>query len=90
MDHLARLSMHPDGHPLVRVDSPVALARKGGTDDPPGETYWKVANGIRLTGMPAFNKSLTEEQMWQVSLMVANTDKLSPSVAASLREPLPQ
>ena len=26
----------------------------GVTDDPPGETYWKVANGIRLTGMPAF------------------------------------
>jgi len=25
---------------------------KGVTDDEPGETYWKVANGIRLTGMP--------------------------------------
>ena len=24
----------------------------GVSDDPPGETYWKVANGIRLTGMP--------------------------------------
>jgi len=69
---------------------PELFKGKGVTDDPPGETYWKVANGIRLTGMPAFNKSLTEEQMWQVSLMVANTDKLSPSVAASLREPLPQ
>jgi thiosulfate dehydrogenase len=28
---------------------------KGVTDDAPGETYWKVANGIRLTGMPGFN-----------------------------------
>ena len=28
----------------------------GVSDDPPGETYWKVANGIRLSGMPAFNK----------------------------------
>jgi len=25
----------------------------GVSDDEPGETYWKVANGIRLTGMPA-------------------------------------
>jgi len=25
---------------------------KGVSDDPAGETYWKVANGIRLTGMP--------------------------------------
>ena len=25
----------------------------GVSDDPVGETYWKVSNGIRLTGMPA-------------------------------------
>ena len=53
---------------------------KGVTDDEPGETYWKVANGIRLTGMPAFNRSLTETQIWQVSLLVANADKLPDSV----------
>ena len=42
----------------------------GVTDDPVGETYWKVANGIRLTGMPAFNKTLTQDEMWQVSLLL--------------------
>ena len=30
------------------------------SDDPPGETYWKVANGIRLTGMPSYKELLTE------------------------------
>ena len=25
------------------------------TDDPVGSTYWKVSNGIRLTGMPGFD-----------------------------------
>ena len=49
----------------------------GVTDDPPGETYWKAANGIRLTGMPGFKTSLTDTQLWQVSLMLANADKLS-------------
>jgi thiosulfate dehydrogenase len=39
---------------------------KGVTDDEPGETYWKVANGIRLTGMPGFKRALTETQLWQV------------------------
>src|SRR5581483_6400542 len=34
---------------------------KGVTDDPPGETYWKVANGIRLTGMPAFKGALSDD-----------------------------
>jgi len=33
---------------------PALLKGKGVTDNPVGETYWKVANGIRLTGMPAF------------------------------------
>jgi len=49
------------------------------TDDPPGETYWKVENGIRLTGMPSFRESLSSTQMWQVSVMLANADKLSTS-----------
>jgi mono/diheme cytochrome c family protein len=57
---------------------------KGVTDDTAGETYWKVANGIRLTGMPGFEKSLSTDEMWQVSLLLANADKLPASVAAAL------
>jgi mono/diheme cytochrome c family protein len=57
---------------------------KGVTDDPAGESYWKVANGIRLTGMPGFDKSLPASEIWQVSLLVANADKLPPSVTAIL------
>ena len=53
----------------------------GVSDDPPGETYWKVANGIRLTGMPAYDKVLTETEMWQVSLLLANADKPLPPAA---------
>jgi mono/diheme cytochrome c family protein len=58
---------------------------KGVSDDPPGITYWKVANGIRLTGMPGFNGSLTSTQMWQVSLMLANSDKLPEDVVGALK-----
>jgi thiosulfate dehydrogenase len=54
------------------------------TDDPPGETYWKVAGGIRMTGMPGFDKSLSTTQMWQVSLLLANADKLPQPVKDSL------
>ncbi|HEV2962139.1 MAG TPA: cytochrome c [Candidatus Angelobacter sp.] len=55
------------------------------TDDPVGETYWKVSNGIRLTGMPAFSKSLSDTQMWQVSLLMANADKLPDQTKAALK-----
>jgi mono/diheme cytochrome c family protein len=54
------------------------------TDDPAGDTYWKVANGIRLTGMPGFSKSLSNTQMWQVSLLLAGADKLPESTQAVL------
>jgi thiosulfate dehydrogenase len=58
---------------------PKLMEGKGVTDDPPGETYWKVAGGIRMTGMPGFDKSLSTTEMWQVSLVCANADKLPAS-----------
>ncbi len=65
---------------------PPQLFVHGVTDDPPGETYWKAANGIRLTGMPGYKGSLTDTQIWQVSLMLANADKLPASAKAALGE----
>jgi thiosulfate dehydrogenase len=60
------------------------------TDDPPGETFWKAKNGIRLTGMPGFSSSLTDEQLWQVSVMLASADKLPASVVQIISaEPIP-
>ena len=61
----------------------------GVSDDSPGETYWKIANGIRLTGMPAFNRTLNETEMWQVTMLLANADKPMPdSVMSLLKQPL--
>ena len=59
---------------------PQLFRGKGVTDDEPGETYWKVANGIRLTGMPGFGATLKDDQLWQVSLVLAHADKLPESV----------
>ena len=56
----------------------------GVSDDPPGETYWKVSNGIRLTGMPAYKEFLSETQMWQVSLLLSNADKPLPPAAVAI------
>jgi mono/diheme cytochrome c family protein len=57
----------------------------GVSDDEPGKTFWKVKNGIRLTGMPAYSHMLSEEQMWDVSLLLKVADKSLPdSVKAAL------
>lgn len=56
----------------------------GVTDDEPWETYWKVENGIRMTGMPGFKDELNETQIWQVSVLVKNADKIPESVKSAL------
>lgn len=58
------------------------------TDDPVGVTYWKIKNGIRMTGMPSFNGLLKEDQMWQIAALLASADKLPPDVLDILKQPL--
>ena len=56
----------------------------GVSDDPVGETYWKVANGIRLTGMPSFRTALSDDEMWQVSIFLASANKPMPPAALNI------
>ena len=67
---------------------PLLFEGKGVTDDEPGESYWKIFNGLRMTGMPGFSKSLTETQIWQLALLLANADKLPDSAKAALVAPI--
>jgi mono/diheme cytochrome c family protein len=79
-------SMYPDAPQLWR---PHGHGVVGVSDDPPGETFWKVDNGIRLSGMPSFRKVLNPTQEWQVSVLLANADKpLPPEVLNLLQQPL--
>jgi len=55
------------------------------TGDPVGEDYWKIKNGIRLSGMPGFKESLSDLQIWQVSALLARADQLPPGVSAKLK-----
>jgi thiosulfate dehydrogenase len=54
----------------------------GVSKDPVGAIYWKIKNGIRLTGMPAYGKALTDKQIWQVTLLLSKGDKPLPAEAA--------
>lgn len=79
----ASKGMFPRAPQLFTADDTV-------TDDPVGVTYWKVKNGIRLTGMPSFTNALTDQQMWQVSALVTRADNLPPDVLLALKPaPLP-
>ena len=56
------------------------FAKDGAEDDPEGATFWKIHHGVRFSAMPAFMHSLSDEQIWQVSLFLKNMDKLPPPV----------
>jgi thiosulfate dehydrogenase len=71
--------MFPDPPQLFEKDQLV-------TDDPEGVTYWMVTNGIRLSGMPGFGKTLPDTDRWQVTMLLAQADKLSPAVTAALKQ----
>jgi thiosulfate dehydrogenase len=67
---------------------PELLKGTGVTDDEAGETYWKVAHGIRLTGMPAYRDSLSDHDIWAISEMLAGANKLPGDVRQILQKPL--
>lgn len=73
--------MYPDPPKLFTPDGYV-------TDDPVGVTYWKVKNGIRMTGMPSFQNVLNDQQMWDVAALLASADKLPPEATQTLKQPL--
>jgi len=53
-------------------------------NEPVGQNYWIIANGIRLSGMPGYKAALSEQQLWQVSQFLANRADLSASATAIL------
>jgi thiosulfate dehydrogenase len=59
---------------------PPQLATKGVEDDPEGVSFWKIKHGIRLTGMPAFGYSLSDQEIWTLALFLKHMDKLPDPV----------
>ena len=49
-------------------------------DDPEWHIYYAVRTGIRYTGMPAWKKELTEQEMWKVTAFLSRIEKLPPAV----------
>jgi len=62
------------------------LAKDGVEDDAIGETYYKIDHGMRLTPMPAFSKTLTQEQIWQLALFLKDMKTLPPQAEAEFKK----
>jgi mono/diheme cytochrome c family protein len=49
-------------------------------DDPEWHIYYTIRTGIRYTGMPAWEKTLSEQDIWKITMLLSHMDKLPPAV----------
>lgn len=46
---------------------------------PDGDLYWAIRHGIRMTGMPAWEYRMSEDELWAVVAFVRRLPELSPA-----------
>ena len=49
-------------------------------DMPENQNFYIIKHGIRLSAMPGWDKTLTDDQIWKVVTFLSNMEKLPPSV----------
>jgi mono/diheme cytochrome c family protein len=49
-------------------------------DDPEWHIFYTIRTGVRYTGMPAWEKNISESDMWKVTAFLSRVEKLSPAV----------
>ena len=49
-------------------------------DDPEWHTFYAIRTGVRYTGMPAWGKVLSAEDIWKVTAFLSRIQKLPPGV----------
>ena len=51
--------------------------------DPDNWLFWVTKHGVRMTGMPAWDGVMSDEEMWKVIAFIKHSDKLPPDAAAA-------
>jgi mono/diheme cytochrome c family protein len=49
-------------------------------DDPEWHIYYAIRTGVRYTGMPAWNKALSDQDLWKLTAFLSRLEKLPPAV----------
>jgi mono/diheme cytochrome c family protein len=49
-------------------------------DDPEWHIFYTIRTGVRYTGMPAWDKTLSEQDMWKITSLLSHMEKLPPTV----------
>jgi mono/diheme cytochrome c family protein len=49
-------------------------------DDPEWHVFYTIRTGVRYTGMPSWEKTLSEQDMWKITSFISHMEKLPPAV----------
>ena len=49
-------------------------------DDPEWHIFYAIRTGVRYTGMPSWEKTLSEQDMWKITSLLSHMEKLPPAV----------
>src|ERR1700688_1127903 len=49
-------------------------------DDPEWHIFYAIRTGIRYTGMPSWEKTLSEQDIWKITSLLSHMEKLPPAV----------
>jgi mono/diheme cytochrome c family protein len=55
-------------------------------DDPEWHIYYSIRTGVRYTGMPAWNKALSDQDIWKITAFLSQLEKLSPGVQGAWKK----
>jgi mono/diheme cytochrome c family protein len=82
LDHCAGchgLPSNPDSAFARSFNPPVPEFFKDAPDMSDSQNFYIIQHGIRWTGMPAWGKTLSDTQIWQLATFLANVEKLPPA-----------
>jgi|ERR1700678_2008934 len=87
MNHCAGCHGVPSNKDSVFAASfnpPVPVFFKDAPDMSENQNFYIIQHGIRWTGMPGWNKTLNDTQIWQLVTFLANIEKLPPAATKKL------
>jgi mono/diheme cytochrome c family protein len=67
---------------------PLFAKAKDLPNDPPGETFWVIKNGIKMTGMPAWGPTHSDDKIWAMAAFVRKLPSMSAEQYQAMRQRL--
>ncbi len=66
------------------INPPAPSLGKEASDTPDGELFWVIKHGIRMTAMPAFGPTHTDEEIWKTVAFIRHLPELTMQERDSL------